>query len=144
MSRFAHIIFCDDVRHEVNGKVSLIGTFQNQLFVAAFPTVLPKLCILATVTTSVDNLFKNLQLKATYNENVIAEFNLSESDLVQASNNVLSTGDHKFFSINGEFILSPLAIDKPGKLVVSVVADGEEINCPALSIEAAPEGAILR
>jgi hypothetical protein len=41
-----HSVFCDDIRFELNGKISLIGTYGNTMFVGgAFPIFLPKLCV---------------------------------------------------------------------------------------------------
>ena len=38
-------IFCDDIRHEITGKVTLVGVYSSHLFVAsAFPTKV-KLCM---------------------------------------------------------------------------------------------------
>jgi len=37
-------IFCDDVRYELNGKVSLMGIYNDQMFVPDFPITLPKVC----------------------------------------------------------------------------------------------------
>lgn len=37
-------IFCDDVRHELNGKVSLMGVYGGDMYVTDFPVTLPKIC----------------------------------------------------------------------------------------------------
>lgn len=42
-----HCIFCDDIRHEANGKLSLIGVYGGELYpLGPYPLRLPKLCIL--------------------------------------------------------------------------------------------------
>jgi hypothetical protein len=44
-----HVIFCDDIRHEITGKVSLIGAYAGIMFVQGnFPVTLPKLCVRIT------------------------------------------------------------------------------------------------
>jgi hypothetical protein len=41
-----HTIFCDDVRHEVTGKVTFVGTYTNTMIInGTLPTNLPKLCL---------------------------------------------------------------------------------------------------
>ncbi len=41
-----HCLFCDDIRHEINGKFSLIGNYGSDLRpFTSFPLVLPKLCV---------------------------------------------------------------------------------------------------
>ena len=42
-----YTIFCDDIREEIGGKISLIGVYQyKKISSATFPVVIPKLCIL--------------------------------------------------------------------------------------------------
>jgi len=40
---FAHTLFCDDIRHEVNGKVSFIGVFAGPLKLLEVPDGQPNL-----------------------------------------------------------------------------------------------------
>jgi hypothetical protein len=41
-----HTIFCDDIRHEVTGKVTFVGTYTNFLYIiGTLPVALPKLCL---------------------------------------------------------------------------------------------------
>jgi len=41
-----HVIFCDDIRHEINGKITFVGTYTNIMFVnGTFPVTLPKICL---------------------------------------------------------------------------------------------------
>jgi hypothetical protein len=37
-------IFCDDIRLEINGKASLMGIYNYQMFLPDFPITLSKLC----------------------------------------------------------------------------------------------------
>lgn len=45
MAFIAMSTFCDDIRQEVSGKVSLIGTYGSHMYVDGFPVRLPKLCV---------------------------------------------------------------------------------------------------
>jgi hypothetical protein len=41
------VIFCDDIRHEVSGKETIVGKYSNELTVfGVSPVVLPKICML--------------------------------------------------------------------------------------------------
>lgn len=40
-----HIILCDDVRHEVGNKLSLMGVYGADLCISRLPAMLPHLCI---------------------------------------------------------------------------------------------------
>lgn len=37
-------IFCDDLRHELNGKISLMGIYTGDMYVPEFPITLLKIC----------------------------------------------------------------------------------------------------
>ncbi len=39
------VLFCEDIRQEVGGRVSLMGILGNKLLVQDFPLVFPKLCL---------------------------------------------------------------------------------------------------
>lgn len=43
MGKIFYGIFCDDIRHEVTGKFTLVGCYSDHLLVAEVPTALPKL-----------------------------------------------------------------------------------------------------
>jgi hypothetical protein len=45
IARHLQTIFCDDIRHEVGGKLSYIGVYSGRLLVPGFPLSLPKLCV---------------------------------------------------------------------------------------------------
>lgn len=47
---FAHALFCDDVRQEVNGKVTYVGVYGPDMLVTRFPVTLPKLCVATFVS----------------------------------------------------------------------------------------------
>lgn len=37
-------IFCDDIRHEINGKMSLMGVYGDIMYVPDFPITISKIC----------------------------------------------------------------------------------------------------
>lgn len=40
-----HVVFCDDIREEVGGKLTYVGVYKNSLFISAVaPVTLPQLC----------------------------------------------------------------------------------------------------
>lgn len=48
MSVSGRVIFCDDIRQEVNGKFILLGVFSGNMVVSGFPTS-QKLCAFVTL-----------------------------------------------------------------------------------------------
>ena len=45
-------IYCDDIRQEVGGKLSLMGVYNNVMYVQQFPVTLPKFWVVATFVAS--------------------------------------------------------------------------------------------
>jgi hypothetical protein len=55
MDPFGDTVFCDDIREEVNGKISLIGCYAGSLrFLGPFPAVQPRLGIASFVQLPTD------------------------------------------------------------------------------------------
>ncbi|WP_155274241.1 DUF6941 family protein [Pseudomonas chlororaphis] len=143
MNRHAYSLFCDDVRHEVNGKTSLIGVVSSLLYVSSFPCVIPKLYVLITAMTGRDDPFKSLSFKVLVGEETAFDVALGEDEIQQISQGQGLIEDPKGFSAQAMVMISPLNLQGPSKIKVFVVADGEKIDCAALQVSLAPEGAIL-
>ncbi|MDD2774459.1 MAG: hypothetical protein PHU06_00740 [Gallionella sp.] len=47
-------IFCDDIRQELHGKMSLMGIYNGSMYVPVFPIVLPKICAFFELRISSD------------------------------------------------------------------------------------------
>lgn len=61
---FAFAQFCDDVRYEVGGKVSLVGIYGSDLIISdPLPVALPKLCVALVVSTPIDALPEKVIIK---------------------------------------------------------------------------------
>lgn len=43
--KYRTVLICEDVRHEIGGRVSLIGVLTARLLVKEFPVFFPKFCI---------------------------------------------------------------------------------------------------
>ncbi|MCM8742381.1 DUF6941 family protein [Pseudomonas koreensis] len=141
MTRFAYSIFCDDIRNEVNGKISLMGIFGNLMYLPEFPAVLPKLCAVLTVNTSKDRPLQSVSFRGIMDENVIFEMALDAGQIEQMRQQGAGLiDDPKGFEAKAMIVLSPLHLAAPTKIKVSIVADGEEIECAGLQISKAPEG----
>jgi len=72
-SRYLNAAYCDDVRAEVGNKYSLMGVYQADLLVPAFPALLPRLCIVLTAHTPIEQPFRELTFQVTKDEIVMLE-----------------------------------------------------------------------
>jgi hypothetical protein len=93
MERHLQTIFCDDIRHELGGKLSYIGVYSGRLIVPDFPVTLPKLCVAVCALTSAERPFGNLVLRVLKDDDVVTEGVLDESQLSTAFE---STGGRSF------------------------------------------------
>ncbi|MEJ5207462.1 hypothetical protein [Denitratimonas sp. CY0512] len=141
MKPYAYAIYCDDIRQEISGKVTLVGTYTGSLLVRSFPVTLPKLCLALNVVTPVEGSFGDLKIRITHNEVVIAEGGMTAPDLHAAFAATRNCGDDnpsndgRQLLAGFHFIFSPIRLEEPGRIRVHVEAGGEEFKANALRIE---------
>lgn len=132
--------FCDDIRHEIGSKVSLIGCYAGDMIVPVFPITLPKLCIHFTLTTRLDAPFHGpITVSIFQNGNVISKVDISSGwspDTALPSRPDGTARDTLF--LQGGFELSPISFDKPTTLRILAETEGEIIQGPMLHIGTPP------
>lgn len=133
--RYAHALYCDDIRQEANGKVMFLGCYQSDLIIYGKPpTVLPKLCVNIWVVTPTENPFKSLHVKLLHGEKEIASANVH----AEKHGDRPQSGDRPRMSIVTQVVLSPFQIEKEGTLRAMVEADGETLRAGGLIIRFDP------
>lgn len=138
-NRYAHVIFCDDIRHEAGGKVTLVGAYGDALMVPYFPITLPKLCArLDIVSPSVQPL-ESVDISFHLNENNIGGLKLSSEQIATTPAESSFVGDddtiEEAVTIRAEFIFSPFMLEKPGYLMVRVMTERGELKVLQLKID---------
>lgn len=109
-------IFCDDIRHEIGGKISLIGIYGPKLFVREFPAVLPKLCVMTKSSTLYTEPFKQLKIRVFKGAEVLAEADIKMDGSLPPLEPFMSESDGPdapiaMMGANAFFILSPFEIE---------------------------------
>lgn len=143
MSRYATALFCDDIRNELNGKMSFMGVYGGQLYVASLPIALPKLCCALTVMSQIDDQIKSLSIRGQLDESQLFAVDLNEQQISEILAQMQPTKDAKGRMIQVIFAMAPFNIEKAGKLSIEIVADEKPIECPGLRIDLAPEGMVI-
>jgi hypothetical protein len=142
MERHVQTIFCDDVRYEINGKVSYIGVYSAVLFVNVFPAILPKLCLAIKVVTPGDNPLQSLTLRVLKDDEELQEIIVGDDQLASASDLVSDLPDEDKVSRVQvtQFMLtfSPMQLDGPCKLRVLAQTESGELKGMALKVALAP------
>jgi len=140
IARHVETLFCDDIRHEVGGKLSYIGVYSGGLFVRAFPVTLPKLCLSVRVITPANAPLRALTLRVLKDEETLQELILDDADLAAASDAGNGIEEEK----QGERVLmaqfmvvfSPIHFDGPCVLRVRAQTEDEELRGAALTVDA--------
>jgi hypothetical protein len=138
-------LYCDDVRHEIGGKKSFIGTYHAELWVPEFPALLPKLAVAYWVQIPFDKQCDYVTIRVLLGDNVVFEenhpltFTAEEDPFLQGE---ASKGFGIFMHMHGSVIFSPITIEHEAIMRVrAITSDGQELRAPSLRIRTAPEGA---
>ncbi len=139
IARHIETLFCDDIRHEINGKLSYIGVYSGTLFVPVFPVTLPKLCISVKIVTPANEPLRSLTLRVLKDDETLQEIVFDEEQLASASevSAELSDEERRLRVQMHQFLLafSPLHLDKACTLRVRALADHEELRGVGLIID---------
>ena len=137
---FGTTLFCDDIRFEMDGKISLIGSYGGDMVVrGAFPVVLPKFAASVLFVQRTDVFSKALEVKiflpGDAGDKPSVASNIAEVDLPMPT----PDADGDFVTIRANMIVSPVAINQPGYIKVRVTRDGVDYAAGSLRVIAAPK-----
>lgn len=132
-SRYIHAIFCDDVRTEIGGKLSLMGLYQGSVHLSApaLPIVMPKICVLVEARTPSTDPFQKLHIRVLFDENVLAEGDFA-FDQLQAAN---TSEEINYITHGIIFTIQPFVIEREGVLRVRAETEHGEIKAGGIKIE---------
>lgn len=88
MQRHLQTIFCDDIRHETSGKLTLVGMYSDSLFVPQLPVTLPRVCLVARLISSLKQPARSVKLRVYKGTDLIQELMAQEADLAAMLRNV--------------------------------------------------------
>lgn len=139
--RFAHTIFCDEIRQEVSGKGIFIGVYSSEMYVPSLPLTLPTFTAFVTFQTPDDMPLSKLIVRLVYGEDIIAEAVFPESEL-EAHFSVPpepstdpEPGAFRVFRSSIGMTMAPFVIDKEGILKVRVETESEIVPGGAITIK---------
>ena len=124
--RFVLTLYCDDIREEVGGKISLIGCYGSELVVSqpAGPVVLPKLCAHVRIVTPIDRPIRRVTIRALVNGEILAEVNAPGSSGTELPAPAI-TADARTQSVNAMLVFAPFVVGETDG-VLRVVVETEE------------------
>lgn len=137
MSRYAHVIYCDDIRNEIGNKLTLVGVYQGALVASPIPALLPKLCVVLTLHTPKERMFEQVSVVGTYDDQEAFRMELSKEELDSITADLPPpSADTKSYEMTLMATLTPFQIETTGTLKLEIIADGEQLRCSSLSIKA--------
>ncbi len=117
------VLFCEDIRQEVGGRISLMGILGTKLYVQDFPLIFPKLCLFIEWGEVKENL--NVTLNIIPPEGVQMN-NVHPSATIGAQQGVVS---------RSMIVLTNFAFPKAGQYVFEFVVNGEVVNREVFAVE---------
>jgi hypothetical protein len=135
--RWVSAIFCDDVRPELGGKISLMGIYDTDLLALSFPLHLPKLCVQVKLRIGRAEMPKSIRFLALLGEQTIGEWILDEEILSSkpmppADPDI--SNDDLHLTLAAGFIFTPLVAAEPTRLKIRAYVDDEELKANSLNI----------
>lgn len=127
-------IFCEDVREEKSGQVTLVGIFADNLNVPEFPSAIPKLGMFMRVNMDPNNPPKEItsHLKTPWGPDM--SLGHADSVLIKTAVDQSRANHLPVAGILMKTVISPFEIPSPGQAVVSITVDGKESVCAVLNL----------
>ncbi len=143
MKPFVSTIYCDDIRQEIGGKLSLMGVYNGVMYVQQFPVNLPKLWIMATYVVAREKPPKSLKLRVFKNNEPLADLDALPDYLKELANTrepvvPVPDGSERMVASHMHVCFSPLALDGPCVLRVAAITDQGEVRGLGLQVQQQP------
>lgn len=133
-------IYCDDVRREIGGKITVVGMYSESVavvFPEQGPLVLPKLCFIATVRSSTEEDFKSLRCDIRLDHEIVHSVEVPSHVLLSQ----VPPNENQGWNITQMIMeMGNISIPRPGILRFSAVVDGDkEYECPGIRFRKASD-----
>lgn len=134
--RFVFCQFCDDIRQEINGKITLVGVYQGGLQISGpLPAVIPMLSIACSIWTPKDRPFTNLKVALQLGDVALMEKEFSAQELAELIAQSPTVDDSTGTFFNLQLSMAGLPITQAGKLTMYCKTDDEELRSNPLVIQ---------
>lgn len=127
MSNALTALYCDDIRHEKTGKVSIIGIYGQKLIVNTIPTTLPKLCVHFSMILSHELIGKTAKVELLMNGKPHFAFD------VEIDEDERPTDKNNRICFNGGFDMPFFEIKE--KATLRLVADIDDIHLEGTALQ---------
>lgn len=141
MEARGYTIFCDDIRNEVGGKLTLVGCYTGEMVhEGEYPLALPKLALSVQLLMPPDNMPRTFELIVDYMPTGQVLFAVS-NDLTEIDLGPLLTQpseaedeEDRYIALGSNITLVPFVVPQDGKLRVRAMLDGQLVKLGSLRI----------
>jgi len=130
-------IFCDDIRHEINGKISLMGIYTGDMYVPNFPITLTKICSFFELHINPDS--NSSEAIITVMKGTEKLNSLTMPLLTQSNPEPRHGKPYAFKSFSGGMEFPSMTFDGSTLLEVSIQIDGQSVICGRLWVTKFPQ-----
>lgn len=136
---YGETIFCDDIREEVNGKISIIGIYSGTLIVyQPFPLHLAKFSLLTSYYERLGESSSPVELQVSIPGDKPGEpsvkVNLPIDEVRKASPNQKIRGEDILVTMKNKMIFTPLPLKEEGFIRVRAYRDDLEIRMGSIFV----------
>ena len=149
---YGHTIFCEDIRQETTGKVTLIGVYTDHMVVhGTFPVLLPKFGLWIQYNQRPDHFMRPvifaIFLPEDPDDQPSIELQVPDEQIDAAiansgslkKNVSLSEKNPVFVGLGSRTLFSPFIIQSPGLIRVRAIRNNELVRLGSLPVYAASD-----
>jgi hypothetical protein len=107
--------FCDDIRHELDGRRSFLGVYSSSTVVPQFPHIFPKICLFVEIELRHGDDFSNAEI-------VIIDDDREMARLPASDTSPINPGQGRW--VGFEVTMSPVVATKPETMRAKVEVNG--------------------
>lgn len=145
MEPYGITTFCDDIRFEQHGKISLIGCYGHELIVfSEFPVVLPKLCVFVQLrfpSTTISSVKILIYFPGDEDgaPTILQDLPPPEEVALKLPEQANDKDLQRQISLNHFIIISPMLLKQHGRIKVRAMLNDQIVRVGTLKITTKPE-----
>jgi Family of unknown function (DUF6941) len=135
MPKFSIVgVFCEDVRMESNGQITVIGILPDTIAVRGIPGKFARLGVFIRSHFEMGFELEELKFEIVDTDGEIAHTIDVESETIMTGYSQAKSGNHPVIGFNSVHLATPLQIKQPGQLQLVAMVNGERQICGALNV----------
>ncbi len=134
----ATVLFCDDVRQEVSGKLLLVGVYQADMVISELPAVLPQLNAVITLMEPKDSPSRSVGVIIDIPGGLEFKATMQGAQPSQEEQLLLDTGEVTHYPTRGLLHLGNVQIGSEGRIVVYIETPTRRIRAGSLRVVKEP------